>query len=481
MGHNILNMKILLVAFVLGLTSLDLTQARIGTFWHVTDFHLDTNYSSEGDPSAMCWESRSSPRDPGDDVPGPFGDYLCDAPFKLIQSAVEAMHEIHPNPDFILWTGDDTAHVSDKYFSTDEVIEIIDNITETLRESFPETVVVPILGNHDYYPKNQLPPGESQLQTKVAGLWKEWFDKLNNDTYASFASSGRYVTDIEGTNVSIMALNTLIWYKNNNSTVLNDTADDPDGQFAWADEQLHEMVGKGRKVYLIGHIPPGTFERYQQKREGFHWYQDRYNKRFLKLIQDHYDVIEAQFFAHHHTDSFRLFFKDDTRNEDGTALSYQLLAPGVTPWKSTLSEETGANNPGIRLISYDTETGKLMEVTTYYLDLAKANKNRKAEWEFEYNFTSRYNLNEISATSLFSTTREMKNNLELFNKYYQANTVSYEDPEVCSNSPSCRKLHWCAITEIDYTRFYDCNSSFSTIPWNTPILLGVFSILGLMR
>ncbi|KAK7065783.1 sphingomyelin catabolic process [Halocaridina rubra] len=55
----------------------------------------------------------------------------------------------------------------------------------------------------------------------------------------------------------------------------------------------------------MGHIPPGSFERYQQKKEGFHWYQDRYNERFVKLIQDNADVIEAQFFAHHHTDSFR--------------------------------------------------------------------------------------------------------------------------------------------------------------------------------
>lgn len=33
------------------------------------------------------------------------------------------------------------------------------------------------------------------------------------------------------------------------------------------------------------------------------------------------------------------------------------LAPGVTPWKTTLpGVNNGANNPGIRVIDYDTDT-----------------------------------------------------------------------------------------------------------------------------
>lgn len=55
----------------------------------------------------------------------------------------------------------------------------------------------------------------------------------------------------------------------------------------------------------------------------------------------------------------RLFFDDDANQEDRMPVSYQLIAPGVTPWRSTLSEETGANNPGIRLVSFDTSTGRV--------------------------------------------------------------------------------------------------------------------------
>lgn len=59
----------------------------------------------------------------------------------------------------------------------------------------------------------------------------------------------------------------------------------------------------------------------------------------------------------------RLFFEDEGNQEQRIPISYQLLSPGVTPWRSTLSEETGANNPGIRLVSYDTTTGKVSYIS----------------------------------------------------------------------------------------------------------------------
>ena len=76
-------------------------------FWQVTDFHHDPNYTTVGDPGnvgnrRMChrtadYRSNSSA--------GRFGNYLCDAPWSLVEAAVEGMKEIEPNPDFILWTG----------------------------------------------------------------------------------------------------------------------------------------------------------------------------------------------------------------------------------------------------------------------------------------------------------------------------------------------------------------------------------------
>lgn len=41
----------------------------------------------------------------------------------------------------------------------------------------------------------------------------------------------------------------------------------------------------------------------------------------------------------------------------GAPISTMFLSPGVTPWKTTLpGVKDGANNPGIRIFEYDTQT-----------------------------------------------------------------------------------------------------------------------------
>lgn len=72
-----------------------------GKFWHISDLHLDPDYKVSEDPLQVCPSAGSQP------VPnaGPWGDYLCDSPWVLINSSIYAMKEIEPEPDFILWTG----------------------------------------------------------------------------------------------------------------------------------------------------------------------------------------------------------------------------------------------------------------------------------------------------------------------------------------------------------------------------------------
>lgn len=48
---------------------------------------------------------------------------------------------------------------------------------------------------------------------------------------------------------------------------------------------------------------------------------------------------------------------DDLSISTGSPVSTMFLSPGVTPWKTTLPGVTdGANNPGIRIFEYDTQT-----------------------------------------------------------------------------------------------------------------------------
>ncbi len=116
-------------------------------------------------------------------------------------------------------------------------------------------------------------------------------------------------------------------------------------------------------MLLIAHIPPGKFERFYQfyKEEnqfGFPWFRDDFNNRYLDILEEFSDVIHLQLYGHHHTDTFKIM-----RNASGDAFGFGLLAPAVTPWRSTLAPETGANNPSLRLFKFDPTSGKVSAAT----------------------------------------------------------------------------------------------------------------------
>lgn len=48
---------------------------------------------------------------------------------------------------------DSPPHVPPGELSTDTVIQVIANMTRTIRQNFPNLTVYPALGNHDYWPQ----------------------------------------------------------------------------------------------------------------------------------------------------------------------------------------------------------------------------------------------------------------------------------------------------------------------------------------
>ena len=56
-------------------------------------------------------------------------------------------------------------------------------------------------------------------------------------------------------------------------------------------------------------------------------------------------------------DFIKLFFVDLVPFSSDSPINVMFLTPGVTPWKTTLPGVVdGANNPGIRVFEYDTQT-----------------------------------------------------------------------------------------------------------------------------
>ncbi|XP_076008710.1 acid sphingomyelinase-like phosphodiesterase 3b [Genypterus blacodes] len=406
--------------------------ALSGNFWHITDLHLDPSYNVNNDPQSVC---ESSGKRPATNA-GKFGDYACDSPWDLIHSCLYAMKDILADPDFIVWTGDDTPHVPD--LGEKKVVDIIRNLTQSIKLVFPNTTVYSALGNHDYHPKSQLPATQNPIYDQIAELWRDWLDPESLKTF----KKGGYYTEklLNQTGLRMLVLNTNLYYDQNNETK---DLEDPAEQFAWIDWVLTKAANNKEKVYIIGHVPPGFFE----KKRGKPWFTPKFNAKYLELIQKHHSVIHGQFFGHHHTDSFRMFY------DSGFPISVMFLSPGVTPWKTTLpGVQDGANNPGIRVFEYDTKTLLVKDVVTYYLNLTQANV-AKPLWEEEYRLTESFGVQDACVASMHQVLERMTNNTHYLQKYYEFNSVSYDLTEC---NATCRVEHLCAAREVDFHSYKSC-------------------------
>ena len=83
--------------------------SSLGTFWHVTDWHLNEFAPPNASARDLC---RSAAR-AGDEQPGAFGHPDCDPSADLWELALARMAALAPSPDFVFAGGDWLGHVAE--------------------------------------------------------------------------------------------------------------------------------------------------------------------------------------------------------------------------------------------------------------------------------------------------------------------------------------------------------------------------------
>ncbi|XP_017779074.1 PREDICTED: acid sphingomyelinase-like phosphodiesterase 3b [Nicrophorus vespilloides] len=275
-------------------------------------------------------------------------------------------------------------------------------------------------------------------------MWSRW---LPTDSMTTFDSGGYYMIERKMLKLQIVVLNTNLMKK-------GDADEEARRQWDWLNAVLHKCHATKQTVYLVGHMPPGSDERQRAMMHQAHFaYSEHHNKRYLKLVRKYADIIVGQFFGHLHSDSFRVIY-----NEHGRPVSWAMLAPAVTPRRTT----DGANNPGLRLYKFDKDSGQVLDYTQYYLDLPLANTNTKTdpEWMVEYNFSSYYGISNITPLSLHNLAEKLTQSTPTenpsFNRYYRANSVRMYSGGVGGCDSNCAHTHYCAITRVDYEEYDHC-------------------------
>ncbi|KAM7295453.1 putative acid sphingomyelinase [Ixodes scapularis] len=379
---------------LLVLTTLVCSKDETGFFWHVTDIHYDKDYATHGVRDAMC---HLVPNVTGSDDIGPYGDVKCDSPKLLVESAVAAMRSIEPNPDFVLWTGDNLPHLEDVPWS--DVYAQIRWLGQRLREEFPGCPVVPTLGNNDCSPPNYMRPDNMSRFLSDAGFR----ELLPSSSWSTFEKGGYYSWTVSGS-LRLVCLNSVLWYTGNPAPAPNPRVDADVGHFELA---------------------PGRDQRGLQD-----------------LIENFTDVVSGQFFGHQHGNSFVVL--SDT---DGRPVGSVQVASSVTPW--TLPEElygrlSVPTNPMVRLYKYDRASVRLLDYTIYYLNLERANKrpNETPEWEPLYTLTTQYDVPDASTASMVDLAEKLNNSSELLDTFvWLATALNYSCDSFCRQVQLCSVLH----------------------------------------
>lgn len=405
----------------------------VGKFWHISDLHLDPTYHLSDDHTKVCFSSKGVPAS----NPGPFGDFLCDSPYQLIQSALTHIQQAGLKAQFMIWTGDSPPHVPPGELSTGVVIQVISNMTHTIRHHLPALPVYPALGNHDYWPQDQYPASSNVIYEAAARLWQPW---LQPSALETLRAGGFYSQSVQP-GLRVVSLNTNLYYSPNRETV---NSSDPSGQLQWLQGTLENATQAREKVFVIAHVPVG----YLPFAKDTTAIREVHNEQLVAIFRKYSDIIAGQFYGHTHRDSIMVL-----QDEQGKPVNSLFVSPAVTPIKSVL--EPYSNNPGVRMYAYSPEDFSLLDIWQYYLNLTEANESRSADWALEYVLAESSGLRDLRPESLFQLATSFQSEPSgAFRTYFTHFMVSYNSSVVCERD--CKLAQVCAVLHLDRESYTRC-------------------------
>lgn len=450
MNLDFTNFVWLLLCVATQTTAVRSAEKQYGHFWHVTDFHYDHTYKTS-QPLSCNANVTSLPA---------LGSYWCDATWDLVTTAVGHMTNARRDVDFVLWTGDTVAHISDKNLSIVINLDIMKNITDVLMAAFNGTPIFSAFGNHDYYPANQFPANvsaglASALYNQTAEMWRKWIEE--EDQILNFKKGGYYTRTLPPFNspatLRMVVLNTNLYYTSNKQTA---GESDPANQMSWLNDTLLQARRQGQKVIVAAHIPPGIHTP-----RGVQWYQEDFVQPLNTILKGFSDVIVAMHFGHDHHDGFKVF-----PDSSGQAAIPLFVAPSVTPWRFKLSPENvgPAHNPALRLVTYDRDTGSHVNIDQYYLDMAAVARGATAGFEKLYSFTEHYKVSDLSAASIDNIITRMRNekagSAPLRDSYFRFSLSGATDDKGCDES--CQRNILCGFKQFTKTEYDQCLKAYSS-------------------
>ncbi|KAF7316260.1 Sphingomyelin phosphodiesterase [Mycena indigotica] len=439
---------------------------------HFSDVHIDRQYVTDADADCnkpICCRNFPENLGPPKEPAGPFGNRNCDSPVVLAKSLLKKISAMHA---WSIFTGD-VVEAAVWQINKTEVTGDMNSFNHALESVlgspvFPaigklnkplgmaETYDKSLTGNHDAAPANNFPLSSSSKYNAqwvfdlVGKEWAHWTDISAAREVKHF--SGSYSVEVPGTNLRIISINTVYWYKQKYASTSQEIYQltsrsfwlyasetppyDPHEILAFLVEELREADKAGKRVWIIGHMPPGNQDTFSdQASASFSNYYDQ-------VIKHYYGIIAGQFFGHTHYDEFQVAYSNYADQNVETAISVAWIGPALTP---------RSGNPAFKVYDVDPETYEIMDAKVYIADMANPNYQVEPEWGLYYSAREEYGqlLNALdSSTPLdakfwHAVTEAFEKNDTAFQRYNEFKTRGAHI-QPC-NDTVCKKTAICGM------------------------------------
>ncbi|KAG4066539.1 hypothetical protein HA402_007175 [Bradysia odoriphaga] len=374
---------------------------------HLTDIHHDPLYTEGANAvckEPLCCRDKNQTVENDSDGAGKWGDYRnCDTPKATIDNMFDHIGDVHPDIDYIIWTGDLQPH--NIWSETkEENLKLLRETVTTLKKKFPNIPVFPAIGNHDSSPVNLFPQpyitdqqySDKWLLDELDVLWRTWLPE-NVSTTIKY---GGFYSVLVRPGFRIISLNTNYCYFANFWLILNAT--DPASHLQWLIYELQAAELSNEKVHIIGHISPGYIDCMRI------WSRNYYN-----IIRRFESTVTGQFFGHTHGDEFEMFWDDP--DDLNRAVNVAYIAPSVTAFSNF--------NPGYKIYYVDgdhADTSRMVidqECWTFNLD--DANVQGTPIWYKLYSARSSYGMAGLRPNDWKEFVNKMETDDEAFDLYYK--------------------------------------------------------------
>lgn len=305
----------------------------------------------------------------------------------------------------------DLADVAAMQSFTDKVVAFF---MDQVRGAVGNIPVMFAVGNGDSYSgcgpnvldSSTLAPDNSFL-VNTAGLFYTKFlnSTVDNQEFLNtFTIGGYYSAEPAGTDLMVIALNTILFCR-----LFSSGADANDGivadELSWLDLKLKSAKDKGKKVWLLMHAPPGAdigttaglVNNGQVPSASMMWWP-AYQASFLAILAKYPGVISLTLAGHTHMDEYRILPSADALE----------ITPSISPWFG--------NNPAFKVFAISRDTLKPTDYSSMNCDLANP-----VQFNSYYTFSTAYSSQGLLGESLRQLTPALVTNSAkqaLYRGYY---------------------------------------------------------------